>query len=123
MVDCFSTGIPVKDTGVSGRYRVTWTFDAGFIGFKGHFPDRPVLPGVCQILAISVFAGRAIGRNLRLGEIAKAKFLSVIEPGETVEFSFTLSDIGGTVCLCGQTSVEGKGMVGKFKLVLEVVDA
>ena len=49
-------------------------FPAAFIGFQGHFPERPVLPAVCKIqAAIAVLEAWSerrgqVGRN-RLGEV------------------------------------------------------
>ena len=122
MIDVFSGKTPVRDVGGDGKYRVSMCFDETFTGFGGHFPGRPVLPGVCQILAFSVFACNASGMKLKLREITKAKFLSVVEPGETACFSFVLSPGDGSVSLSGETSVEGKGAVGKFKLLFGVCD-
>lgn len=122
MIDVFSEKVPVRDADGDGKYRVSMRFDETFTGFKGHFPGRPVLPGVCQILAFSVFACNASGLKLALREITKAKFLSVVEPGETACFSFSLARNEGFVSLSGETSVEGKGVVGKFRLLFGVSD-
>ena len=122
MIDAFSEKTPVRDLDGDGKYRVSMCFDETFTGFKGHFPGRPVLPGVCQILAFSVFACNASGMKLKLREITKAKFLSVVEPGEIANFSFSLSRDDGSMSLSGETSVEGKGIVGKFKLLFGVCD-
>lgn len=103
-----------------GAYRAALVFDEGFTGFKGHFPGNPVLPGVCQILVFSVLAERAAGRKLKLRGIPRAKFLSVIEPGERAGFRFSLAEKDGILALAGETSVESKGTVGKFKLAFEV---
>lgn len=92
-------------------------FGADFAGFRGHFPGRPVLPGVCQILALSVLANRAAGRPLRLNEVSRAKFLSVIEPEDEVHFEFTLSRGDATTVLNGNVRVRDKGVAGKFRLV------
>lgn len=38
-------------------------FSQEFIGFKGHFPGRPVLPGVCKIQAILCMLEEATQRR------------------------------------------------------------
>lgn len=122
MIDFFSEKTPVRDADDGSKHVVSMRFDETFTGFKGHFPGRPVLPGVCQILAFSVFACKASGQMLKLRGITKAKFLSVIEPGDTARFSFSLSGDGASVSLAGETTVEGKGAVGKFRLLFGVCD-
>ncbi len=54
--------------------------------FEGHFPSRPVVPGVvlldCGLRAIARHRGdEACAGNLRIGV---AKFLSIVGPGEPV---------------------------------------
>lgn len=49
--------------------------------FSGHFPGRPVLPGVIQMRLIAELVGRAAGSRATLKEAASVKFLSPIIPG------------------------------------------
>ena len=72
-------------TGAEGNeLTARFLFPATFIGFKGHFPDRPVLPAVCKIqAAIAVLKAWSRG-EVRLGEIVSAKFFSPVTCGEEV---------------------------------------
>jgi 3-hydroxyacyl-[acyl-carrier-protein] dehydratase len=66
--------------------------------FTGHFPDKPVFPGVLLIEAMAQTAG-ALCVNSRLGgekpplvyfmTIDKAKFRKPVVPGDRVEFHMT----------------------------------
>ena len=49
--------------------------------FRGHFPDGPVLPAVVQVAAAVHFAGRLLGREVRLAEVSRAKFMNPSGPG------------------------------------------
>ncbi|MCB9893839.1 MAG: hypothetical protein H6839_05300 [Planctomycetes bacterium] len=49
--------------------------------FRGHFPDGPVLPAVVQVAAAVHFAGRMLGREVRLAEVTRAKFMNPTGPG------------------------------------------
>ena len=61
--------------------------------FAGHFPDRPVLPGVALLAAVLEAAigdptlARAIGAAPRL---AVVKFLAPVEPGASLAIAFRL---------------------------------
>ena len=48
--------------------------------FVGHFPLRPILPGVCQLQIIEEILGHAFNRKLKLKSIAQVKFLVFIDP-------------------------------------------
>lgn len=55
--------------------------------FRGHFPGRPIVPGVVQIGWVVHFAER-LGLTTEQGfEVTRAKFSSVIEPDMTVQLS------------------------------------
>ncbi|WP_092192622.1 hypothetical protein [Desulfomicrobium norvegicum] len=54
-------------------------FPPTFVGFDGHFPDRPILPGIVQVLAGMLTAS---DDSMTLHKVAKAKFSRVITPGE-----------------------------------------
>ena len=74
---------PLKD----GSFRRRYVFGPDFPGFAGHFPGRPILPAVLQIMAASLQAAEAAGQRLTPGAIERAKFVRTIAPGEIVEIS------------------------------------
>ena len=71
-----------------GELTARFLFPAEFIGFQGHFPDKPVLPGVCNIQAVIVMLQAWEKRNIRLKEIVSAKFLSPVSHGEELVFNY-----------------------------------
>lgn len=52
----------------------------GLFYFQGHFPERPILPGVVQIDWAVLFADRYLGTNIKSARNFRVKFKSVIEP-------------------------------------------
>lgn len=73
----------------------TWTVPADHPAFPGHFPGRPIVPGVVLLDRAILFAARALdcpATRLRLGN---AKFLSPVGPGEELRFSFLPAAGGG----------------------------
>lgn len=82
----------------------TLTIAADHPAFPGHFPGRPIVPGVvlldaalhavqqaCQRLGETTVSGPAAHC-----QIATAKFLSPVQPGETLTISYTRTDKGLT---------------------------
>jgi len=65
-----------------GAFTAEFRFPASFSGFSGHFPDQPVLPGVCLIQAVLVATEMALGREAALTEIVFAKFIAITQPDE-----------------------------------------
>jgi len=55
-----------------------------FIGFKGHFPGKPVLPGVCKIQAILCMLQEATRKIPQLKEIISAKFFTPVTCNEEI---------------------------------------
>ena len=49
--------------------------------FEGHFPDQPVVPGVCMMQMQKELLEKAMGRKTNLRKADHAKFLSMIDPG------------------------------------------
>lgn len=48
--------------------------------FKGHFPNHPVLPGVCMIQMVEQTLNRIFNRNVCLNKASIIKFLAIIDP-------------------------------------------
>lgn len=60
--------------------------------FAGHFPGRPIVPGVVLLDHAQHAIETATG--LRLAGVAVAKFLSPVGPGEALSVAFEQVDAG-----------------------------
>ncbi|HEV2691465.1 MAG TPA: hypothetical protein VG347_01065 [Verrucomicrobiae bacterium] len=65
--------------------------------FAGHFPNRPILPGIFQLEIVRMAAEWIQNRPLAVSEIAKAKFQRPIVPGETLKLSLKLSRVDNVI--------------------------
>ncbi|MDB4901329.1 MAG: 3-hydroxyacyl-ACP dehydratase [Mucilaginibacter sp.] len=50
--------------------------------FKGHFPDQPVLPGVCMLQMVKEIVEVYINKETKLVKASDLKFLSFIFPDQ-----------------------------------------
>ena len=86
--------------------------------FQGHFPSRPIMPGVLIVEAIAQAAGVLAVESLGLAGSGKlvyfmgiegAKFRSPVEPGCLVDFHVELTQVRGAICkFSGKAYVDGK---------------
>lgn len=62
--------------------------------FKGHFPETPVMPGVCMLQLLKDCIADATGKNRMFERIKSCKFVSVVSPEDNplLTVSFTLTD-------------------------------
>ena len=60
--------------------RATIKLNAAHEVFKGHFPENPVMPGVCMIQIIKELAEKATGKALFLSVATNVKFMAIINP-------------------------------------------
>jgi 3-hydroxymyristoyl/3-hydroxydecanoyl-(acyl carrier protein) dehydratase len=72
----------------------TWTVPVDHPSFAGHFPGRPIVPGVVLLDRAIRFVAAALGTDTAGCSIANAKFLSPVGPGETLEFSWQVKASG-----------------------------
>lgn len=92
------------------------SFNEGF--FQGHFPGRPIMPGVLQIEALAQAAGILAVETLGLAGSGKlvyfmaiegAKFRAPVEPGCLLELEASFVQQRSKVCkFAGKASVDGK---------------
>ena len=71
-----------------GEVSAHFIFSAKFIGFQGHFPGKPILPGVCKIQAVMVMLQAWEKKDIKLKEIVSAKFLSPVSAEEEIVFNY-----------------------------------
>lgn len=50
--------------------------------FKGHFPNIPVVPGVCMMQMVKEVMENLEGKQLLVADAPNIKFLSVLDPNE-----------------------------------------
>ncbi len=84
--------------------------------FKGHFPSRPVLPGVLMVEALAQLAG--VLTLSRLGDPGKIAFLTgvndarfrrIVVPGERLDLSVEVVKQKSKICIIkGTASVGGE---------------
>src|ERR1043165_1614221 len=60
--------------------RAKVSFNAAHEIFKGHFPNMPVVPGVCQTQMLVETLNKLLNRNLELKMAHHIKFLLLLNP-------------------------------------------
>jgi 3-hydroxyacyl-[acyl-carrier-protein] dehydratase len=93
-------------------------FPPGMQAFKGHFPGRPLLPGVMQIEMVRATAEKAFGKNYEISSIRKAKFTGECLPGDEIAVSVTLKSDSEGVKARGIVESRGK-TCADIKLLLK----
>lgn len=84
--------------------------------FQGHFPDKPLMPGVLQLEAMAQLAGVLLLRKLEhtgklavLWSIDKVKLRAPVEPGDQLRIEVETTRMKGELAqVKGQGSVAGK---------------
>ena len=112
LVDRVETLIP--DQSISAIKAVT--INEGF--FQGHFPGRPIMPGVLIVEALAQAAGVLAVESLGLADSGKlvyfmaiegAKFRTPVEPGCLLQLDVEFIQKRASVCkFAGRASVDGK---------------
>lgn len=58
--------------------------------YKGHFPDQPVVPGVCMMQMIAELTSQALEQKVALKRASQAKFLVPIIPQKHPKLTVTI---------------------------------
>ncbi|HEY0627974.1 MAG TPA: 3-hydroxyacyl-ACP dehydratase FabZ [Sphingomicrobium sp.] len=112
LVDRIETIVP--DQSITAIKAVS--MNEGF--FQGHFPGRPIMPGVLIVEALAQAAGVLAVESLGLANSGKlvyfmaiegAKFRNPVEPGCLLQLDVEFVQKRATVCkFAGKASVDGK---------------
>ena len=83
----------------------TQTFEFNFRAddptFAGHFPGRPILPGVFQLEIARMAAEWLLNCRLSLQEVVRGKFQRPVLPAETLKLSLKLAEADGVISVRG----------------------
>lgn len=88
--------------------------------FDGHFPEQPVLPGVCTVEILKELINQAKGRTYKLKEANNIKFLSLVDPTKTNKLFFEVSytEEEGRLKINASASLDAETTTFKLKGVL-----
>jgi beta-hydroxyacyl-ACP dehydratase FabZ len=98
--------------------------------FQGHFPEKPVMPGVLIIESMAQVAGVLIGKRVEdsykklmlLASIESAKFRRPVEPGDQLRIEAEITNMRRTAAkVTGKAFVDGK-LVAEAELMCAVID-
>ena len=91
---------------------------AGSPWFDGHFPGRPVLPGIAQLAMVQDLLARVLGGGWRIAALRRVRFRQAVGPGAALrvvarrqaeaagEFNFRILE--GEALVCGGVAVASK---------------
>lgn len=64
-----------------------WLVPADHPAFAGHFPGKPIVPGVVLLDRAILFAEQLLGQPDLAWQVGNAKFFSPVGPGEALVFT------------------------------------
>ncbi len=83
--------------------------------FKGHFPQTPVLPGVCMMQMIKELIEKTSHNQWQLQKATNIKYLSLVQPdGENLFFDITLKPLPDETLLVNNVLTKGAITCMKF---------
>lgn len=82
-----------NEEGISAQIRLNPQHEI----FKGHFPGKPIMPGVCMIQIIKELTEKSLGKDLFLSVASNVKFMAIINPetDPVLLIDINLSEIDG----------------------------
>lgn len=81
-------------------------FNASHPIFSGHFPERPIVPGVCIVQIAEELAVRTFGHPIRFMAIHNLKFRQPITPDQEIIISIQKTTESMCKVLCADSKNE-----------------
>lgn len=92
---------------------IHWTVPAAHPAFAGHFPGRPILPGVVLVDQAMRLAASVLKPDLAIRGLGNAKFFHPVAPGTHLLFRYPPA----TPAPCASTRADGRIVAsGSFTL-------
>ncbi|GMR05215.1 MAG: 3-hydroxyacyl-ACP dehydratase FabZ [Thermodesulfobacteriota bacterium] len=115
------------DEGKSARGIKNVTINEPF--FLGHFPGHPIMPGVLIIEAMAQVAGVLAFKSANVTNkvvyfmgIDKARFRRPVTPGDTLEFTLTVTKCRGSIWKFKGEARVGGALVAEADLMATIMD-
>lgn len=91
--DALSRPPQTEQTPEGTRVTVRMPVERATAQMLGHYPGFPILPGVLLIDTVRQAAGSALGAELRLRSIDRARFARPLLPGDELELSLLVTPL------------------------------
>ena len=89
----------------AGGFRAMFNMDTAVMVLPDHFPDQPIMPGMCMIQLVLIAAGEAHGdQEMRLRVLKNAKFVQPVLPGDQVLIDAEMTTINGELAIKAKLS-------------------
>ncbi len=98
-------------------YEALFSLPASAGLFKGHFPQKAIVPGVVLIEALRQAAALALGKKVTIKGIKQVKFKSLVLPDEIVIIAFNIKDDDGLYAIKA-TLKSGDELKAKMQITL-----
>lgn len=108
--------------GDDGRMTFTCQFPPDFMGFQGHFPGQPVVPGICKMQAILALCESRKDVPVRLREVVTAKYFAPAGAGEELAFDVVQSPAAGDRHLLKARVSRGGERIARIDLLVSYGD-
>ncbi len=96
----------------------SFIFSDDFVGFQGHFPEKKILPGICQILCAKVMLEERKKSSIYIKEVQKVKYFLPVGPGEEITCRCVTIRNSDDDFSIKATITKGADKVANFSLVL-----
>jgi len=85
--------------------------------YKGHFPENPIVPGVCLIQIINEVLSKILNKDLLLFHSDNSKFMSVVNPeiNNNISVNIKILDTEKNIIRIESTIFSGDTIFFKFK--------
>lgn len=80
----------IESSSEGQTFRAKASFNAAHPIFKGHFPDLPVVPGVCQTQMLTETLSHILGRPIEIKRAQHIKFLALMNPTKVKELQMEI---------------------------------
>jgi len=104
------------------KTNAVFNFPKKFIGFKGHFPNNPILPGVCKIQAAILVLEERKQRNIRLSEIILAKFFTPVTFNQELLFNVEEHPVSSAESTLTVKVTSEEKKIAELKLRVNILD-
>ncbi len=101
------------------RLSASFCFQKNFVGFQGHFENKPILPGVCKIQSIVMMYSKKYAKTFRLKEVVSAKYTAPVTYGEEMVIEAVEHEDDSKKLHIRASIHKGEEKVALLKLILE----